>query len=50
MRAYCERHGYPYRTLGWGEAIWKALLVFYRPKPVHRLEAAAGSARQAAIA
>lgn len=50
VRAYCERHGYPYRTLGWGEAIWKALLVFYRPKPVHRLEAVARSARRAATA
>ena len=39
ISAYCARHGYPYRTLGWGEALWKALLVFYRPKPVHRLEA-----------
>jgi fatty acid desaturase len=36
VRAYCDRHGYPYRTLGWGEAVWKALLVFYRPKPVFR--------------
>ena len=50
VRAYCERHGYPYRTLGWGEAIWKALLVFYRPKPVHRLEAIARSVRRAATA
>jgi len=31
---YCRRHGYPYRTLGWGEAIWKSLVVFYRPKRV----------------
>lgn len=37
VRAYCDRHGYPYRTLGWGEAVWKALLVFYRPKPVQHL-------------
>lgn len=39
VKAYCETHGYPYRTLGWGEALWKALMVFYRPKPVQRLEA-----------
>ena len=39
VRAYCERHGYPYRTLGWGEALWKAVLAFHRPKPVHDLEA-----------
>jgi fatty acid desaturase len=31
---YCRRHGYPYRTLGWWEAIWKSLAVFYRPKKV----------------
>jgi linoleoyl-CoA desaturase len=31
---YCRRHGYPYRTLGWGEAIWKSLVVFYHPKKV----------------
>jgi fatty acid desaturase len=34
VRAYCEEHGYPYRTLGWGEAIWKSLLAFCNPKPV----------------
>jgi linoleoyl-CoA desaturase len=31
---YCQRHGYPYRTLGWWEAVWKSLVVFYRPKKV----------------
>jgi len=34
VEAYCRRHGYPYRTLGWWEATWKSLLVFYRPKKV----------------
>lgn len=34
VEEFCHRHGYPYRTLGWGEAIWKSLVVFYRPKPV----------------
>jgi fatty acid desaturase len=34
VRAYCERHGYPYRSLGWGEAILKSLIVFLRPKPL----------------
>jgi linoleoyl-CoA desaturase len=34
VEAYCHRHGYPYRTLGWGEAIWKSLVGFYRPKQV----------------
>ena len=32
VRAFCERHGYPYRTLGWGEAMLKTLLIFARPK------------------
>lgn len=50
VRAYCERYGYPYRTLGWGEAVWKALLVFYRPKPVQRLDAVYPSARPAPTA
>lgn len=31
---YCRRHGYPYKTLGWGEAIWKSLAVFHHPKKV----------------
>lgn len=34
VRAFCERHGYPYRTLGWGEALWKSYVTFWRPKPV----------------
>jgi len=34
VRDYCHKAGYPYRTLGWGEAIWKSYLVFVRPKPV----------------
>lgn len=34
VKAFCEEHGYPYRTLGWWEATWKSLVVFYRPKRV----------------
>jgi linoleoyl-CoA desaturase len=34
VESFCRQHGYPYRTLGWGEATWKSLVVFYRPKPV----------------
>jgi linoleoyl-CoA desaturase len=34
VQNFCERHGYPYRTLGWGEAIWKSFVVFHTPKPV----------------
>jgi linoleoyl-CoA desaturase len=32
---YCQRNGYPYRSFGWGEAIWKSLVAFTKPKPVH---------------
>ena len=31
---FCRDRGYPYRTLGWWEATWKSLLVFYQPKEV----------------
>lgn len=34
VSAFCRQHGYPYRTLGWWEGVWKSLVVFYRPKPV----------------
>ena len=34
IRAYCERHGYPYRTLGWAEGIVKSVLAFARPRPL----------------
>jgi linoleoyl-CoA desaturase len=34
VETFCRQHGYPYRTLGWGEATWKSLVVFYRPKQV----------------
>jgi linoleoyl-CoA desaturase len=37
VKAYCDAHGYPHRTLGWGEAVMKSLLIFYRPKPVQTL-------------
>lgn len=39
VKAYCETHGYRYRTLGWGEAVMKSLGVFYRPKRVESLRA-----------
>ncbi|WP_224372440.1 acyl-CoA desaturase [Hyalangium versicolor] len=35
LKRFCEENGYPYRTLGWWEAIWKSLVVFRRPKPVY---------------
>jgi fatty acid desaturase len=34
VRQFCEENGYPYRTLGWAEAVWKSLTVFRRPKSV----------------
>lgn len=33
VREFCERRGYPYRTLGWGEALWKSFLAMRTPKP-----------------
>lgn len=34
VRAFCQRNGLPYRTLGWGEAVWKSYRVFLHPKQV----------------
>jgi fatty acid desaturase len=34
VKAFCDRHGYPHRTLGWGEALIKTFRVFLHPKPV----------------
>jgi fatty acid desaturase len=34
VREFCERHGYPYRTLGWGEGILKSLKAFACPRPL----------------
>ncbi|MGH7169457.1 MAG: fatty acid desaturase family protein [Gemmataceae bacterium] len=34
VREFCVRHGYPYRSLGWGEALLKSLQAFLYPKPV----------------
>jgi len=34
IKAFCQQQGYPYRTLGWSEALVKAVGVFYFPKPV----------------
>jgi fatty acid desaturase len=36
VQAFCRRYGYPYRCYGWARAIWEALKVFYKPKPVRR--------------
>jgi hypothetical protein len=34
VRQACERHGYLYRVLGWGEALRRALAVIRTPKSV----------------
>jgi fatty acid desaturase len=36
VEAFCERHGYPYRTLGWGEAIRESIATLRAPKVVAR--------------
>jgi linoleoyl-CoA desaturase len=35
VEAFCRRYGYPYRTLGWWEAIMKSLHALRSPKPVY---------------
>jgi linoleoyl-CoA desaturase len=34
VQAFCEKHGYPYRRLGWWEAVGKAFGSFRHPKPI----------------
>jgi linoleoyl-CoA desaturase len=34
VREFCRQSGYPYRTLGWPEAVWKTMAMLRRPKPV----------------
>jgi len=38
VHAFCERNGYPYRTLGWGEAIIKSYAALFHPRPVRDLD------------
>ena len=33
VRAFCQAHELPYRELGWGEALRKSCVPFFRPKP-----------------
>lgn len=35
VEKFCRDNGYPYRMLGWGEALWKSFKVFRFPKAVH---------------
>ena len=34
VQAFCEERGLPYRVFGWSEALWKAVRVLKKPKPV----------------
>ncbi len=34
LRAMCERNGYPYRSFGWGEVLWKSARTFANPKKI----------------
>jgi linoleoyl-CoA desaturase len=34
VEEFCREHGYPYRTLPYGEALWKATLCFFKPKAI----------------
>jgi linoleoyl-CoA desaturase len=36
VEQFCRERNYPYRTLGWGEALWKSLVAFYQLRPVVR--------------
>lgn len=34
VREFCRQNGYPYRTLGWAEAVWQTTAMIRKPKPV----------------
>ena len=34
VEQFCQKNGYPYRTLSWGTAIWKSWMVLRSPKPI----------------
>ena len=42
VRQYCDDHHYPYRTFGWGEAMWKAFLSLRHPKTCDARHVASG--------
>jgi fatty acid desaturase len=37
VEAFCKAHGYPYRTLSYWSALWKATLCFFFPQPIRPL-------------
>jgi linoleoyl-CoA desaturase len=47
VREFCERNGYPYRTLGWGEAVLKSYAALFRPRALQ--PAGAREARRGAV-
>lgn len=34
LKTFCEENGYPYRSQGWGIAIWKSYLTLFHPKDI----------------
>jgi linoleoyl-CoA desaturase len=34
LRKFCEENGYPYRSQGWGIAIWKSCATLFHPKEI----------------
>jgi len=36
VREFCAKHRLPYNECGWGPAIWKSYVAFFKPKPVMR--------------
>lgn len=34
VEAYCREHGYPYRRLSWGRAMWRSIESLAENKPV----------------
>jgi len=44
VKAFCDKHGYPYRSEAWGKALWLSLRAFWHPKPIRAGLPAPGSA------
>jgi linoleoyl-CoA desaturase len=39
VRAFCETHGYPYRTVSWRDGILKSYAALFHPRPIVRMAA-----------
>jgi fatty acid desaturase len=35
LKKICKKNGYPYRELGWWEAVWKSYVVFFSPRDIY---------------